>query len=238
VHALTVLLITVFFSRYVSYVPMAGLAALLLYVAYHMADVKLFARILRFGTGEDKIVLLACFFLTVCIDMTVGVSAGVMLAALLFIHRIAAFSGGNFMPQQLISHADDETIRLPSGIEFYRIAGPMFFGAAEKAVSSMTEISIDSRVMIIDLSLVPMIDMTGIVALESAIETLQQKNCFCILASGSDQVLKQLRKIAFFTPRYPYLAMTHDLKSAKVLASLHLRQISSGSGVDTVAGKL
>ena len=89
VHALFVLVAVIALAPLVGYLPMAALAALLLLVAWNMSEVKHFAHILRVAPRSDALVLLTCFVLTVVFDMVVAVSVGVVLAALLFMRRMA-----------------------------------------------------------------------------------------------------------------------------------------------------
>src|SRR5205814_1866413 len=89
VHSLTVLAAVIAFAPLIGYLPMAGLAALLLLVAWNMSEVKHFGHILRVAPRSDALVLLTCFVLTVVFDMVVAVSVGVVLAALLFMRRMA-----------------------------------------------------------------------------------------------------------------------------------------------------
>src|SRR5262245_32932960 len=127
VHSLFLLLAVLALAPLVGYLPMPALAALLLVVAWNMSEVKHFAHVIRVAPKSDALVLVACFSLTVLFDMVVAVSAGVMLAALLFMRRMAEITGAN-----LAEH--DPLLRepLPKGVVLYQIAGPLFFGAAQK----------------------------------------------------------------------------------------------------------
>ena len=169
-HALFVLGAVVAFAPWLGHLPMASLAALLLMVAWNMAEVRHFARVVRTAPRSDTAVLVTCFALTVLFDMTIAVSVGVLLAALLFMHRMIEISGAELIGPGHPEHGQD----LPPGLVVYDIGGPMFFGAAHKATSQLFSFDRkDVRLVLLDLEDVPAIDATGIVNLESAVERLQ-----------------------------------------------------------------
>lgn len=178
VHACVVLLFMLFLARLVAYVPMASLAALLLLVAWNMSEVRHALHIVRIAPKSDVAVLLTCYVLTVVFDMVVSVSAGVMLAALLFMRRMSELTQGRAL---LVSdEGKDEAI--PEGILVYEIAGPMFFGAAQNAMGQLDRIDSKVRVLVLDLGRVPTIDATGLVALESALGKLRSSKTRVIVA--------------------------------------------------------
>ena len=163
----------------VAYVPMAALAALLLLVAWNMAELRHFVRILRVGPRSDVFVLATCYGLTVAFDMVIAVSVGVVFAALLFMNGMAELTRSRVVQ----AVGDDETSWLvPRGVAVYEIAGALFFGAAERAMAAMSVIASDVRVVILGLGRVPVIDATGLVALESALDRLRRDNRFVIIA--------------------------------------------------------
>lgn len=179
VHSITLLACMVFLARFVSYVPMASLAALLLLVAWNMSEVRHALHIVRIAPKSDAAVLLTCFFLTVWFDMVVAVSVGILLAALLFMRRMGELVSTRVV---LDSSAELEMGSLPKGVVLYEIAGPLFFGAAQNAMNALSNITSDVRVLVLDLGRVPTIDATGLVALESAIEHLFRENKRVIIA--------------------------------------------------------
>ena len=138
VHALTVLVAVIVLAPLIGYLPMAGLAALLLLVAWNMSEVKHFAHILRVAPRSDAFVLITCFVLTVVFDMVVAVSVGVVLAALLFMRRMAEITHTRLTGEGARGAGPSG---IPAGLEkkiaMYDVAGPLFFGAAQKAVGSL-----------------------------------------------------------------------------------------------------
>ncbi len=169
-HALFALIVVLVLAPYVSYLPMAALAALLMVVAYNMSEMKHFFHILRVAPRSDVIVLLLCFSLTIAFDMVIGVTVGVVLAALLFMRRMAEVTDGHTLTDS--SHPLILNKKIPSDILIYEIDGPLFFGAAEKAAQTLTVLTDDVRGVIFLMKDVSVMDVTGLVAFESAIQKL------------------------------------------------------------------
>ncbi len=176
-HAVFVLATMLVLSPWLSYLPMASLAALLLVVAWNMSEARHFIHVLRTAPKSDALVLLTCFALTVLFDMVVAVSVGVVLAALLFMRRMAELTGGELLTEGHPSLPEGT----PAGVVVYEIAGPLFFGAAQKAMSSLEEISGSVRTVVLDLRSVPAIDATGLVNLESTLKRLWSDGVMVVL---------------------------------------------------------
>ncbi len=189
-HALFVLLAMLALAPLLAYLPMAALAALLLLVAWNMVDAKHALRILRQAPTSDAVVLLVCFLLTVIFDMVVAVTVGVGLAALLFMKRMAEVSGGRLLAE------DHEELRtpLPPGVVVYQIAGPLFFGAAQRAMGALQRWEKGVKVVVLDLRAVPLIDGTGLFNLRSAVDRLRRERVKVVLAGVQHQPLRALAK--------------------------------------------
>jgi SulP family sulfate permease len=213
VHALFILGAVILLAPIVSYLPMTSLAALLLIVAWNMSEVKHFVHVLKVAPKSDVAVQLTCFSLTVVFDMVVSVTAGVVLAALLFMRRMAEITG-----VRLAEGAHPELREpLPPGVILYQIAGPLFFGAAQKAMSALETISGQARTVILHIEAVPAMDATGLVNLESAIERLHHEKTFVILAGVQPQPAKLLEK-AGITFEEDRLAICATLEAAVAYA--------------------
>lgn len=180
IHSIFILFAMLIFARALGYVPMAAMAALLLIVAWNMSDVPHFIRMLRISPRNDIIVLLTCFGLTVLFDMVISVSVGVVLAALLFMQRMTEITGAT-VREPASRSAQGEPAH--SGVMHYVIAGPLFFGAAKKALGALNIKRQGVHTVIIDLQDVPTIDATGMVALESTTEKLNEMGVRVILAN-------------------------------------------------------
>ncbi len=189
-HALFVLLAVLALAPLLGYLPMAALAALLLVVAWNMSEVRHFAHTLRVAPRSDVLVLLTCFGLTVVFDMVVAVSVGVVLAALLFMRRMAEVSDIRLVGETHPIASEG----LPRDVLVYEVAGPLFFGAAQKAMGALHRAVSGVKVVILDLSAVPAIDATGLVNLESAIDRLHAGGVFTVLAGVQRQPARALAR--------------------------------------------
>ncbi len=127
VHALLVLFALLFFANALSYLPLSSMAALLLVVAWNMADVPQIIHLIRRSGRNEIAVLLTCLILTVLFDMVIAITVGVLLASLLFIRTIAE------MTKSIeIAHPEDL-----NDVLVYRISGPLFFAAADNLFADL-----------------------------------------------------------------------------------------------------
>lgn len=223
IHAITVLLAVVVFAPWLAYVPMASLAALLMVVAWNMSEARHFANVVRVAPRSDVVVLLVCFGLTVLFDMVLAVSVGVVLASVLFIKRMTEISDVRLVQREERPHAD-----LPREIAIYDLNGPLFFGAAEKAISVLSRVTAHVKVVILDMADVPLLDMTGIVALDSIIKKLNRQGVALVLANLSPRLYRKLLQ-AGFRRETGKLACTTSMAEAVAEASVMLRPPASSS---------
>lgn len=191
IHGLSILLVVLIFAPIFSYLPMAALSALLLMAAWNIFDLRHCLQIVKVGTRSDVVVLLICFGLTVLVDMVIAVGVGMVLAALLFMKQMANITGGRWLLEA--SHWDIHQ-RLPDNVMVYEISGPLFFGATEKAMSTLREHSSGLKVVILQMGNVPTMDISGLVALKSSLESLQNKQIFVILSDVQKQPLETLKR--------------------------------------------
>jgi SulP family sulfate permease len=173
-HAVTVLLAIVILAPAIQHLPMASLAALLLLVAWNMSEVDHFWHTVKVAPKSDVAVLLTCFLLTVIFDMVIAVTAGVLLASLLFMRRMAVTTVGRFVSDALPGP-------LPEGVVVYDLVGPLFFGAAERAMGAIRVISADVKVVVFRFDQVLSIDVTGLVAMEGVLEEMEHQGIKVIL---------------------------------------------------------
>jgi len=223
-HAVFVLLAVLMLAPILSHLPMAALAALLVFVAWNMAEAPHFLRIVRTAPRSDVTVLVLCFSLTVIFDMVVSVTVGVLLSALLFMRRMAAVSGVS-----LVGSTHHQLVEpLPDGVVVYDVQGPLFFGAAQKAMSALESVERNVKVVILDMADVPVIDATGLVALESAIARLNHDGVKVILAGVGGQVLRALAR-AGWRNRKGRLRIFQSFDSAVARAREHLTAVEGPS---------
>lgn len=189
-HAAFILLALLLLAPLLGYLPMAALAALLLRVAWTMSEARHFLHTLHRAPGSDIAVLLTCFGLTILFDMVVAVLVGVVLAAMLFIGRIAKLTDARLIEGHY--HALD--VALPPGVVVYEVGGPLFFGAAQRALAALSPLVRDKRIVMIDLRSVPIMDHTGLIALESAINRLRAHRLYVIIAGIQKQPLQVMAK--------------------------------------------
>ena len=189
VHSVTLLLIMVFFGRWAGLIPMATLAAILVVVAYHMSEWRTFRAELR-APKSDVAVLLATFSLTVLVDLTVAIEVGMILAAFLFMRRMADVTNISVLTHELQDPVDDYERdpnwvgrrSVPPGVEVYEITGPFFFGAAEMFKDRLSQIMGRPRVLILRMRHVLTIDSTGLHALRDVIQRSRRDGTLVVLA--------------------------------------------------------
>jgi SulP family sulfate permease len=208
VHALTILASILVLAPWLGYLPMASLAALLLLVAWNMSDARHFVHIVKVAPRSDVAVLLTCYALTVLFDMVVGVTVGIVLAAFLFMRRMAEVTQSKLTTT---SHPDVPG-ELPPGVMVYEISGPLFFGAAQKAMGTLGVVSHGARAVILLLGNVNAMDATGLVALESALDQLGQKNVRALLCEVQKQPLELLMRAGVH--KRPGVELHPDLAAA------------------------
>jgi len=216
VHALVVLFSILALAPLVAYVPMASLAALLVRVAWNMSEAHNFVGIVKIAPKSDVSVLFICFGLTVLFDMVVALSVGMVLAAFLFMRRMAEFTESRL---QLHSIAEESgSIALPDGVILYEINGPLFFGAAQSAMSTLQASRTDQfRVLVLDLGRVPIIDATGLAALENAISSVLRRRKRVVIAGPLPRPRSIFDKAAL-EQKHIGLTIAHTLERALSIA--------------------
>ncbi len=190
IHAGVVLVAILWLAPLFSYLPMAALAALLVMVAWNMSEAPHVLRTLRIAPRSDVLVLLTCLVLTVLFDMVLAVGVGLLLAAGLFIKRMSELTDTTALSRRQHRLLED----LPEHVAAYAIRGPLFFGAAEKALGVLRRFNPQVRVVIVDISGVPMLDMTALAALENLLLDYRKLGVALILSGSSARVRLKLRR--------------------------------------------
>jgi SulP family sulfate permease len=202
-HALFVLAFLMIAAPLAAYIPLASLAAVLAVVAWNMSEADRFRHLMRAPVG-DRVVLLLTFALTVLVDLTVAIEVGVVLAAVLFMHRMA-----NAVEVQtharIIQQDEDDFGRpvppvpapadLPEGVEVYQISGPFFFGAAAKLGEVLDRIRRPPRVFILRMREVPLMDATGAHALDDFVRRCEAAGTRVILSTTQPPVRQVLEDL-------------------------------------------
>jgi SulP family sulfate permease len=203
VHALVLLLITLFFGQYAKLIPMATLAAILIVVAYNMSEWRSFLEIFK-SPKSDLIVLLTTFGLTVIFDLTIAIQIGMVLAVFLFMRNMAMVTNVGIITKEL-KDDDDESFdanaiqnkKVPNGVEVFEINGPFFFGAVSKFRDALNIIENPPKVLIIRMRNVPAIDGTGIHTLEEVYRSTIKHGCQVVLSGVHTQPLIALEQSGF-----------------------------------------
>ncbi len=215
-HSIVILLAIVLFAPLVAFVPMGSLAALLLLVAWNMSELPSFIRLMKVAPRSDVFVLFTCFFLTVFFDMVIAVAVGFVLAALLFMRRMAELTESTLT---MDNTEERRLVDLPSGASFYEVNGPLFFGAAQTALETLHAVHDRAfRVLILNLGRVTVIDATGFAALETAIEMLIKRKKLVVLAGPLPRPTSIFEKARLDATHAGAVHIVADLEAAITLA--------------------
>lgn len=178
------------------YVPLSVLAALLLVVAWNMAEIHRFKQLLRAPVG-DRVVLLVTFALTVAFDLTIAIEVGVVLAAFVFMHRMSTSVSVAPVEEGDADEEPDARQRLPKGVEMFRFSGPLFFAVANRLDQVLDPIREPPKVFILRLRQVPLIDASGVTALEEFVSRCQKMGTAVILSGLHGQPHAILHQMDF-----------------------------------------
>jgi SulP family sulfate permease len=179
IHALAILAIMAAFAPLASYIPLAALGAVLATVCWRMAEPRVFGLVLESSAG-DRAVLILTFLLTVFVDLSVAIAAGVVLASLVFARRMAETTEARRFAPAVADDVDefahpnrDAVARaaLPPGVEVFALSGPLFFAAAAEFEEVLSRSGGAPKVLILRMGGVPLIDATGLAALERLIRS-------------------------------------------------------------------
>jgi SulP family sulfate permease len=199
IHALTLLCVLLFAAPLASYIPMAALAGILMIVAYNMGEWREIPQLLKL-TKTDISVWLVTFGLTVFADLTVAVEAGMILAALLFITRVANTTTVSQVTEEYIEDGRIHILQdkdIPYYATIFRIHGPFLFGATDK-ISAITEkIHELPPVVVIRLRNMTAIDATGLYALEEIAKQLHHSGRTLILCGAREQPAHLMQQAEF-----------------------------------------
>ena len=197
-HALTLLTVTLAAGKWAALIPLSALAAILVVVAYHMSEWRTFLAELQ-SPKSDVAVLLTTFALTVLVDLTVAISVGMVLAAFLFIRRMAEVTNVTAVRREFEDSGDangdvDEELlsRIPPDVDVYEINGPFFFGAAERFKDTISVVSRRPRVLIIRMRSVLALDSTGMHALKDVVHRSRREGTTVFLSDVHMQPLVAL----------------------------------------------
>jgi len=193
VHALLLLLVILAAAPLAAYIPLAALAAILIAVALKMGDWDI--RKAAQYPKQDTAILIVTFALTVIFDLTIAVEIGLLMAAVLFIRRMAASTSvQQLRPEhaQLFERHSIAGKNVPAGCVAYRVEGALFFGAAD-TIDQLASQPSTVRVVILQLHRLVMLDTTGLLALSTLNQRLQAQDRTLILCGAGNEVTGMLR---------------------------------------------
>lgn len=196
VHAATLVLVLLFLAPFAAHIPLAALAAILFVVAWNMSEAPHFLRMVRRAPRADVAILLITFALTVLTDLVVAVNIGVILATLHFLRRMAGAVevqrlAGEALAGELASSGAGDP---PPGVLVYAIEGPFFFGAVERLEHVLGETHTDPKALVLRFRRVPFVDITGMLALEEALEELARRGVRVVLCEANARVRGKLER--------------------------------------------
>ena len=185
IHAITLLLIMLLFGKYVEYIPMAALAAVLISVAWNMAGLPAIKALAK-GQKSDIAILLITFLITVFVDLTYAISIGLIISGLLFIKKIVELSevtsGNKGIFEGAKTNDYDEQIEIPKDVMIYEINGPLFFGTIRKFELAMERTKNNYKVLILRMRNTLYLDAGGIRALEQCKAACDRKGITIVLS--------------------------------------------------------
>lgn len=203
IHALTLALILYCLAPLASRIPLATLSAILVMIAWDMSEIHHFRRLLKAPTA-DRIILLTAFLLTIFVNITVAISAGMILASFFFMKQMSQFSKAIALPQifqessiDFPEKTDPDDIskkQIPPGVEVYEIQGPFFFGSANILKDLLDAITTPASLFILRMRAVPVIDASGMYRLEEFYKQCEKKQITLLLSGVHGQTLRELKR--------------------------------------------
>ncbi|CAM5180046.1 C4-dicarboxylic acid transporter DauA [Alishewanella longhuensis] len=228
VHALVVLLALLLLTPVLAYIPMAALAALLVMVAWGMSEAPKALHLLKTAPRSDVLVFLVCLLLTVVFDMVIAITAGILLATLLFMKDIAAMT----KVTDISANRKQVDQPLPEGWKVLKISGPLFFAAADRIFAEIALLSAGQRGLLLYMDGVPLLDAGGLAALDKLRDSCRKQQVELLIADLQFQPLKTLAK-AGVKPEAGLLTFYPSLREA--LEQLQQRQLQLASESPTAA---
>jgi SulP family sulfate permease len=197
----------------VGFIPLASLGAVLAVVAWNMAEKEEFWSLLRSSRG-DAVVLLSTFLLTIFVDLVTGIAVGVVLGALLFLHRMAEaveIDGGRSL-EDIADGADreryDPALATNRDVIIYRISGAFFFGATARVLTVLERLGATPRLLVLDFEDVPLIDSTAAHSLVAFVNKIKRSGTKVIFAAARPPVRRTLIRAGLKPPLVSYAAIS------------------------------
>ena len=197
IHALTLLVIMYFFSKWAGHIPLACLAGVLVVVAWRMSERRAILRILK-CPRNDVIVMVTTFLLTVVFDLTVAIQAGLMLSFFLFIQNLSHVTNLNVLTRDMSdenkSGKSSKGPEIPEGVEVFEIRGPLFFGVASTFLDTIQQTKKHPKVRILRMRHVLSLDATALEAIKQVCEESRKKGIIFLIADLHSQPLVAMQE--------------------------------------------
>ena len=199
VHCITLTVILLALMPLAALIPMTTLAAVLLVVAANMADWSSFFRLCKTAPKSDVLVLVATFLLTVFFDLVVAIEVGVVMAAILFMKRMADTTdvkSWKYIGEADITPGEAEKFRdIPKQIRVFEISGPLFFAAADRLLS--IESKNYTKVIVLRMRSVPAIDASAMKSLREIVTEAKKKGITVVFSHVNEQPMSVMKKDGF-----------------------------------------
>ena len=198
VHSVVVLATLVALMKYANYIPMPTIAAILFVVAYNMSGWRNIRNTVKTAPKSDIAVLFVTLILTVVFDLVVAIGVGMVMAALLFMKRMADVTEAHAWIDIDDEDTDPDNIllkKIPRNTRVFEINGPMFFAATDKYKYVLSDKDID--VLCIRMRNVPAIDATGVEALMRIVKRCEKHNVKVVFSHVNEQPMKIMTKAGF-----------------------------------------
>jgi sulfate permease, SulP family len=237
-HALFVLALMVLAAPLVAYLALPSLAAVLLGVAWRLLDLHELRFFLTRAPWDDRLILLVTLFLTVLVDLNVAIAVGVVLASMLFMHRMAELPGVDPGGPSIFDDVDVPgrqaipPIVLPRGVQVFQFRGPLFFGAAAAIDEALLSVDQWPRAIILRLREVPLIDMTALSVLEDLAARCAKHDCRIVVSGLQPQPRVALHRAGFLRSNRVILA--RDLSEALAKAGAVVNRSKKNAVIDPV----
>lgn len=196
VHALVLLAVALGLGPLAENIPQAVLAGILVKVGLDIIDWKYLKRAHQ-GPRWDLLLMVLVLGMTVFVDLITAVGVGVVLAALAYVKQVASLQIEHLrnLPEHLDSEGDKAILqRNPDRIALFEFSGPLSFGAAADLGHHVREQSSDqSRVLILDFSSVPFLDLSAALAVETVASDAKDSGKQLFLAGMNEEVHKVLK---------------------------------------------
>lgn len=195
-HGIVLIMIILFLAPLASDIPLAALAAILFVVAWNMSELPHVMHMIQRAPRSDVAILLITFLLTVVADLVIAVNIGVILAALLFMRRMAE-------SVEIQAHDNDSLAvelqglginKLPADVMVYSIEGPFFFGAVDNLERTLISTNTEASTLIVRLAHVPFVDITGLQALDEALDVFRKRHIKVMVCETNERVFRKLAK--------------------------------------------